>query len=49
MGIKQLKKENDYLNMTLVDMLGKFDTSKTKKYTQFFLFLPIRSFIYNTI
>jgi hypothetical protein len=35
MGIKQLKKENDYLNMTLVDMLGKFDTSKTKKYTQF--------------
>jgi len=35
MGIKQLKKENDYLNMTLVEMLGKFDTSKTKKYTQF--------------
>jgi hypothetical protein len=35
MGIKKLKKENDYLNMTLVEMLGKFDTSKTKKYTQF--------------
>lgn len=34
MGIKKLKKENDFLNMTLIDMLGKFDTSKTKKYTQ---------------
>ena len=35
MGIKKLKKENDYLNLTLVDMLSKFDPSKTKKYTQF--------------
>jgi len=35
MGIKKLKKENEYLNLTLVDMLSKFDPSKTKKYTQF--------------
>jgi hypothetical protein len=35
MGIKKLKKENDYLNLTLVDMLSKYDPSKTKKYTQF--------------
>jgi hypothetical protein len=35
MGIKKLKKENDLLNMTLIDMLSKFDTTKTKKYTQF--------------
>jgi hypothetical protein len=35
MGIKKLKKENNYLNLTLVDMLSKFDPSKTKKYTQF--------------
>lgn len=35
MGIKNLKKENDHLNMTLIDMLAKFDPSKTKKYTQF--------------
>jgi len=34
MGIKKLKKENDFLNITLIDMLGKFDNSKTKKYTQ---------------
>jgi hypothetical protein len=35
MGIKNLKKENDHLNMTLIDMLAKFDPSKTKKNTQF--------------
>ena len=35
MGIKKLKKENDILNTTLVDMLGKFDPTKTKKYSQF--------------
>ena len=35
MGIKKLKKENDLLNMTLIDMLSKFDSTKTKKYTQF--------------
>ena len=35
MGIKKLKKENDFLNISVIDMLGKLDTSKTKKYTQF--------------
>ena len=35
MGIKKLKKENEFLSLTIVDMLSKFDTSKTKKYTQF--------------
>jgi hypothetical protein len=35
MGIKKLKKENEFLNMTIADMLAKFDTSKTKKYSQF--------------
>jgi hypothetical protein len=35
MGIKKLKKENNILNTTLVDMLGKFDPTKTKKYSQF--------------
>lgn len=35
MGIKKLKKENDYLNLSFGDMLAKFDPSKTKKYTQF--------------
>jgi len=35
MGIKKLKKENDYLNLTIADMISKFDPSKTKKYTQF--------------
>jgi len=35
MGIKKLKKENQFLNMTIADMLAKFDTSKTKKYSQF--------------
>ena len=35
MGIKKLKKENEILNMSIGDMLVKFDTSKTKKYSQF--------------
>jgi hypothetical protein len=35
MGIKRLKKENEFLNMSIGDMLAKFDTSKTKKYSQF--------------
>ena len=35
MGIKKLKKENEILNLTLADMLSSFDTSKTKKYSQF--------------
>lgn len=35
MGIKKLRKENELLNLTLIEMLSKFDTSKTKKYSQF--------------
>lgn len=35
MGIKNLKKENDYLKLTLGDMFAKLDPTKTKKYTQF--------------
>jgi len=35
MGIKKLKKENEILNISIGDMLAKFDTSKTKKYSQF--------------
>jgi hypothetical protein len=35
MGIKKIKKENDYLNISLIDMISKFDPSETKKYTQF--------------
>jgi hypothetical protein len=35
MGIKKLKKENEILNLNLANMLERFDTSKTKKYTQF--------------
>jgi len=37
MGIKKIKKENDQLNLNLIEMLGAFDTSKTKKYTQFLI------------
>jgi hypothetical protein len=42
MGIKKLKKENDILNMTLIDMLSKFDSTKTKKYTQFLVKMFIK-------
>lgn len=35
MGIKKLKKENEILNLNLAGMLERFDTTKTKKYTQF--------------
>lgn len=35
MGIKNLKKDNETLSMSIIDMLGKYDISKTKKYTQF--------------
>ena len=35
MGIKKLKKENQILNLNLANMLERFDTSKTKKYSQF--------------
>lgn len=42
MGIKKLKKENDFMNMTLIDMFSKFDTTKTKKYTQFLVKMFIK-------
>lgn len=35
MGIKKLKKENEILNLSIANMLAKFDTTKTKKYSQF--------------
>lgn len=35
MGIKNLKKEGGTLNLSLIDMLAKFDKTKTKKYLQF--------------
>lgn len=35
MGIKKLKQQNNEMSMSLIDLLGKFDISKTKKYTQF--------------
>ena len=35
MGIKKLKKENEILNLNLANMLERFDTTKTKKYSQF--------------
>ena len=35
MGIKKIKKENDLINISLIDLLGKLDNSDTKKYTQF--------------
>ena len=35
MGIKKLKQQNSEMSMSLIDLLGKFDISKTKKYTQF--------------
>jgi hypothetical protein len=35
MGINKLKKENQILNISIANMLASFDTSKTKKYSQF--------------
>lgn len=35
MGIKKIKKENISINISLIDLMGKLDTSETKKYTQF--------------
>jgi hypothetical protein len=35
MGIKKIKKENDPINVSLIDLMGNLDTSGTKKYTQF--------------
>lgn len=35
MGIKKIKKENDTVNISLIDIMGNLDTSGTKKYTQF--------------
>jgi hypothetical protein len=35
MGIKKLKKENEHLNLSLIDIFSTYDKSKTKKYTQF--------------
>ena len=35
MGIKKIKKENNSINISLVDLMGKLDNSETKKYTQF--------------
>jgi|694.fasta_scaffold09709_10 hypothetical protein len=35
MGIKKIKKENDTINISLIDLMGNLDTSDTKKYTQF--------------
>ena len=35
MGIKKIKKENNSINISLIDLMGKLDTSETKKYTQF--------------
>ena len=34
MGIKKLKKENEHLNLSLIDIFSAYDKSKTKKYTQ---------------
>jgi hypothetical protein len=35
MGIKKLKLQNEYLNMTLGEIIAQLDISKTKKYSQF--------------
>jgi hypothetical protein len=37
MGIKKIKKENDDLSISVIDSLGLFDISSTKKYTQFLI------------
>jgi hypothetical protein len=35
MGTKKLKKENEHLNISIIDILSHYDISKTNKYTQF--------------
>ena len=44
MGIKKIKKENELVNISLIDLMGKLDTSSTKKYTQFLVKILIKSF-----
>lgn len=44
MGIKKIKKENDLVNVSLIDLMGKLDTSETKKYTQFLVKILKKSF-----
>ena len=44
MGIKKIKKENELVNVSLIDLMGKLDTSSTKKYTQFLVKILMKSF-----
>ena len=44
MGIKKIKKENESVNVSLIDLMGKLDTSETKKYTQFLVKILKQSF-----
>jgi hypothetical protein len=44
MGIKKIKKENNSINISLVDLIGKLDNSETKKYTQFLVKILKKNF-----
>jgi hypothetical protein len=44
MGIKKIKKENNSINISLVDLMGKLDNSETKKYTQFLVKILKKNF-----
>ena len=44
MGIKKIKKENDSINISLIDLIGKLDNSDTKKYTQFLVKILKKNF-----
>jgi len=44
MGIKKIKKENNSINISLVDLMGKLDNSETKKYTQFLVKMLKKNF-----
>ena len=44
MGIKKIKKENNSINISLIDLMGKLDTSETKKYTQFLVKILKKNF-----
>jgi len=44
MGIKKIKKENNLINISLVDLIGKLDNSETKKYTQFLIKILKKNF-----